>query len=347
MPPTTPEKRLLAAGAKKATTWGTAVALGAGDGILIDSDGGLARKQDYLAAKEADTPFVKEGDLGPVKEVDFSPTFFMRYDPGRLGTLIALLFGTAGTPTQQGATTAWKHVFQWADSVYGKFATFAVERPGKIWEVASAKVHGFELVVAAGLVKGTLNLRGNTVIDDSAVNTATQMDALTYVDRENRIRFTQGQVKMNAQTGEDVTGETALQINSLSISYKRSVDAVVPGGETKIIEPVENDHPIVQVKLGFPRMNSVNAAFFSTFSAETEQKMLIKFTGALIATSYYYDLALYFPRLRIIEPDFPWDEVVPGSITLQAEEASTNPTGMSYARPYAELINKQTTDYLA
>jgi hypothetical protein len=271
----------------------------------------------------------------------------MRYDPGQLGTMLALLFGTAGTPSTLGGTTARKHTLQWADSVYGKFGTFAVERPGKIHEVASAKVMGLDIANSDGIMKGTFHLRGNTLIDTSGVNTLTQMDAITYQDRGNRIKFTEESVKMNAQTGGDVASETALECNDIAVSYKRSFDSPHVKGSASIIEPVENDHAVIQVKLKFPRMNATNAAFFATFIAETEQKMLIAGTSVVEAgTAYVYSMKLFFPRLRITEIDYPFDSVVPASMTLVAEEAASNPTEMSYARPYIEIVNKQTTDYL-
>lgn len=348
--PTIAERRLLAAGAAKGSDWGTAVALGANLGILIKSDGGMAaaRNQPYLPAREADTPMPMGGDLGDIEPVDFNPEFVMRYDPGKLGTLIALLFGATGTPTQQGTTAAWLHKFQIADSFDGLFATFAIELPGKIYEVASAKIYGFELNVADGKLQGVLSLRGDTVIDNSSVNTATQMDALTYIDRGNRIKFNQGSIKMNAESGGDVASETALEVSGLNVKYSRSPDGEHVIGSDKIIQPRENEDTLITtVHLDFPRFNSVNAAFFQTCWAETPQKMLIAFSGALIEDTYNYELNLYFPRLKMIKPLPDWSDIVKNGLDLQAEEAASNPTGMEHTRPYLTLQNKQTTDYLA
>jgi hypothetical protein len=74
--------------------------------------------------------------------------------------------------------------------------------------------------------------------------------------------------------------------------------------------------------------------------------MLIEFTGPLIELGLYYKLSLYFPRLRIVDIDNPFDDIVPASITLEAEAAAAAPTGMDYARPYLELLNAYNTDYL-
>ncbi len=346
--PTVPQKRLLAYGAKKAATWGTAVALGALDGMLVQNIGSPKPSRPYLPAEEADTPFVKDGVLGPIDPVNINIAFDMRYDPTALGTLIALLFGTAGAPAQQGATAAYLHTFQWADNIKGKFAVVAGERANKIFEIASAKPTSLVFTISNGLLQGSLTLLGGKIIDDSSVNTATQMDALTYDDRYNRATFETATVKMNAESGGDVTSESALEINSLDVSYERPLDSEHIAGQGYVIEPQQNGANVLTVKMGFPRMSTVNDDFFQNFNDETEQKLLIQFTGALIETTYYYDMKQYFPRMRIVEVNYPDDsEIIPADITLQAEEAASNPTGMGHTRPYIELINKKTTDYLA
>lgn len=347
--PTGPERKLLAVGAKKGSVWGTAVALGAGDGINCKNVSGFNRQQPLLIANEVDSPLAFSGALDNIKEVEPVIQTDFLYSPGRLGSLIAALLGTAGAPTQQGATPAYKHTLQLADSNWGKFFTFAVEHPGKIWECASAKPIEWTLKSAGGIVQSELKLRGNTIIDSSTVNMATQMDALTYDERENRVLFREQSVKMNAQSGGDVTAETALNCSEVEISIKRQgYDSYHPAGSYSIVEPAEGGYPDIRVKLRFPRFDSVNAAFFATAIAETTQKMLIKFTSAVEAgTGYPYSLAFYFPRLRMLNPEASWEEIVKNGLELVAEQASAAPTGMTYTRPYVEMINKRTTDYLA
>jgi hypothetical protein len=57
-------------------------------------------------------------------------------------------------------------------------------------------------------------------------------------------------------------------------------------------------------------------------------------------------MTLYFPRLRMLMPEASYDEIVKNGIELVAEEAASNPTGMSYTRPYMTLVNKRSTNYL-
>ena len=347
--PSTPQKRFLAAGAKKgSSTWGTAEALGAGFGMLIDSDGGLVRSQAYQPTNEADTTFPYEGDLGPVDPVDFSPEFFMRYDPSAIGVLIALLFGTAGSPSAIG-NDVYSHTFQWATENDGEFATFCVERMSKIFEVQSAKPYSLDFSISDGFVRGTIGLRGNNLINTSAVNTATQIDALTYADRDNRMKFSQATIWMNDQSGGAVSSETALQVSDLSVHYERPMDGLHAAGSAGIIEPNQNGQSIVTATLNFPRMNAVNNAYFADFIAETEKKLRIKFAGAVAGSggAVPFSMQLRFPRMRIINIDYPLEEIVPGAITLQAEEATSNPTGEDFPLPHIYLTNEATADYIA
>jgi hypothetical protein len=348
--PTGPERKRLAVGARKGSVWGTAVALGAGYGVNCKSVAGFNREQALLIADEVDSPLPLSGALDNVKEVEPVITTDFLCDPGALGSMIAGLMGTAGAPVQQGSTTAYKHILQLADSNEGIFFTFAREMPGKIWECPSAKPTEWTLKSAGGgIIQSELKLRGNLIKDDSVINTATQMDALTYDDRDNRILHRQQVVKMNAQSAGDVTGATALNCTEIEISYKRQgYDSLHPAGQYDIVEPAEGGKPDIRVKLKFPRFDAVNAAFFQTALAETTQKMLIAFTSAVEAgTGYPYSHKLYFPRLRMLLPSADWEEIIKNGLELVAEQAAANPTGMSYARPYLEWINKKATDYLA
>ena len=341
--PTNAEKRFLAAGVIKSDQdWGTAKAIAAAGGILIDSDGGLSRSQAYHPANESDTTFVKEGDLGPVDPVDFSPEFFMRYDPGGIGILMAQLFGVAGNPNALG-NGVYGHTFQWDPENDGEFATFAIERANKIFEVPSAKPMSLDFSVSDGFLRGVIGLRGDTLINSGTENEATEMDALTYADRTNRIKFSQMSFKMNDQSAGAVSGEDVLEVSDFSAHYERPMDGLHGAGSASIIQPKQNGQPIITVTLNFPRMNDTNAAYFANFIAETEKKLRIYASGAIAGTggSIPFSMQLRFPRMRIIPPvDYAFDEIVPATIQLQAEEAAAKPSGEDYTTPHIYMNNE-------
>lgn len=351
--PTSPQTRFHARGYKKYTTWGTATALGATDEVLLNGASGLQPPTyPIIGTNESDQAFVKEADFGNQDPVEIAAPIDWRYEMGAAGRILAMLFGTAGVPVDE--TGAYTHTFQWKTDIAALFGTWVEERAGKIFEVASAKPYKAEFSFTDALLKAVLSMRGDSCIDASAVNTATQIDALTLPAEpflNTRMRFKQGSVKMNAESGQDVTAETALQVSDFTMSFERPIDSGIHAvGSEKIIEPFEegqSGHDLISVKLNFPRMNAVNDAFFASFIAETEQKILISFTGALITGALYYDMKFYFPRMRIKTPTYDVDEIISGGLELIAEESATAPTGMTYKVPHIVIVNLQTTDYLA
>jgi hypothetical protein len=306
-----------------------------------------------MTAAEIDSPLPFSGQLDSIKPIDFTITTDMLYAPGALGVGIALLFGTAGAPTGPTDTSAYTHTFQWANGLEGLFATVALEHPGKIWEIASAKAMEWSLKSSGGgFIQSELKMRGNTLIDTSAVNTLTQMDALTYDDRGTygRLTFKEQAVYMNGQAvATDVLGTTALNAMAVEATYKRTgFDGVVPAGASSILEPAEGGYPDIRVKLNWAHFDAANAAYLATAIAETTQKLAIRYTGLVLAGSStaYHSLTLYFPRMRMLMPEASYEEIVKNGIELVAEEASAAPTGMSYTRPYAVLVNRRSTNYL-
>lgn len=356
--PTGPSRKLLAAGfTNKAsdTVWGTAEALGATMGLNCKSISGFNRSQDLLVAQEIDQPVPFSGSLDSIKPVDFTVTTDMLYAPGALGTAIAMLFGTTDATPDVSDTTAYTHTWQWADTIDGSFGTFAMEMPGKIWEAASVKPMEWTLKsTGGGFVQSELKMRGNTLIDTSAVNTLTQMDALTYDDKGSmgRVTFKQQAVYMNGQAvATDVLTTTALNAMGVEVSFKRTgFDGVIPAGASSILEPAEAGYSDIRVKLNFAHFDgATNGAYLATAIAETTQKMAIRFTGLVLAgsASVYHAITLYFPRLRMLMPEASYDDIVKNGVELIAEEADAEPTGMAYHRPYVTLVSKRSTDYAA
>lgn len=347
--PTGARSGLYAVAFKKAATWGTAVALGAGNGILRRlGDSGLRRNQKYEPYPAVDQIMNQGGSLGQIDPSEITPPYDLQYEMGAWGTALAMFFGTAGAPTQQSGTAGYKHVFQWADAV-SLFGTYAEERPGKIWEVPSAMPYKLNLKSSGSKIDAALTLRGNLAKDDSSTNGATQMDAVTYASRSGFVRFIEGKFLMNTQAGAGLADPTdKLDVSAFDVSLERPIDAVHVLGSDNIVLPVEDGAPKNQLKITLPRGTSANLAYMTNFTAGTTMKASLVFTGALISGAVYYVFGVYFPRLVFAgPPDAKLEGVIKNDLIFDIEEAAAAPTGMSYARPYLEVINLQTTDYLA
>ena len=346
--PTYPSKRFYAVGAAAGTTWGTAAATGAGKGLLLTSDGDVALKQKYNHNAEIDQIIPKGGVLGPVEALECNLPFDLRYDPGFLGTLIAALFNTAGTPSGT-APTGYTHSFKTADSMT-RFYTIAAERPGTIWELASMVPFKLNIKVSGGFLTATLSMRGSGFSAASATNTATQMDALTYVDLGNKIMLAEGAFWMNAASGGALSVSDVIEVSDFDYTFERPVDSVPVAGVQGIAQPKENSAPKVSLKLTLPRASAANLAYLATFQAGTAQKLSAVFTGGVIATTYHYAMSLLFPRLVLMDPpEAKLDSIIKTVLNFEGQEAAAAPTGMTgYTRHGMELVNLLgTADYLA
>lgn len=353
--PTSPERRLHAMGfVVSADPWGTAEVLGATDEILLEGPSGLdVPKRTVDPALESNTPYIRSSDILNIPPQDIVLPVRMRYEWGALGRIIALLFGTAGGPSQVEGT-AYKSTLSWKEDNAGLFGTYAEERPNKIFEAASAKPQKLELNFADGKLMAALTLRCDSCIDDSSTNDYTQMDALTLPSNiyDNGIvpMFSQAAVKINAQAGGDpVVNETALILDDFNVVYERPLEAGKhPAGSETIIEPIQEGISGMgtEVTLSFPRMDTIDDDYFAEFAAGTLKKMLIMFTGPTCSGSTTYSLGLYFPQMRITEVVYPSEAIVKAGMTLRSEAPGSTPTGFFYAVPHIIVVNKNQADYL-
>src|SRR5262245_8405748 len=116
-------------GLKKATTWNTPVAAGAGDGVGYKSE---SFKSDVeLIPDEALTGSVQQltGDQGG-KKFAGELVVPLRYEDVAY-VAVAMIMGTAGAPTTVD-TTAKKHVLKMANSLDGLFSTLAFDKQAKV-----------------------------------------------------------------------------------------------------------------------------------------------------------------------------------------------------------------------
>ena len=341
------EARLNKSAIKKGTTWDTEVDVNAaGNGIYLTNPGAPKLNLQMLE-DEQPTAFEKNLDVGNINPSDFSLESDYRWD-GLENLLLALLFGTAPAPTQQGATAAWLHALSLANKAEGLFATYATEKLGKIHVVPSLKVMKATFSMNNGLIRSTFNCRGSRVIDNSAIITA--MDSVTVpANAHHRAKALQAVFRMNAQNGADFGAGDVLKPKSYTLEIERKFDSEHVAGSNVIIESREVGKPVVKLAMEFPRMDAVNDDYFAEWSAATEKKADIVITGPLIASTYYYYLKFQFPRLIIEDAEYPDSKIIPAKVVLRGVEADAAPTGMTgLTLPVnAGLMNTRITSLLA
>jgi hypothetical protein len=122
--------------------WGYAHPCGANDGILITSES-LSQKIEELLDDSLGLAFIQRTDQGKI-DVAGNLEAYLRYEG--LDVALALIMGTAGDPTIQGATAAYINSYVMADTLAALFATIAVKKKSdKAWEFPSVKLHGFTI----------------------------------------------------------------------------------------------------------------------------------------------------------------------------------------------------------
>lgn len=349
--PTGSSKRYYNAAVVQASTWGTAAAVGEGNGLLVPNDGNPMPKLTYSATDAIGQVVPQDGDFGAEEPCEFEIPFDgkcgLQYAPGGIGSLIAGLFGTSAAPDQQEATAAYKHVFTWANEMTD-FFTFACERPGAIREVTSLVPKKLTLKVGDGKVQGSIAVIGNRCIADSAVNTATQLDAVTPESTANFVKAQHGVLRMNAQSGDALDSGDIIEVSDFTIEYERTVEGKMSLGGSYMSQPREGT-PKWSLKITLPYATAAAMAYETTFRAKTAQKMDLVFTGGTAAGAYNYSLTLGFPRLKFVSaPDAPLEDIMKAGLSFIVEEAAAAPNGMTgYTLPYIELVNLRTTNYLA
>lgn len=333
------------AAAKKASAWGTAVSVGANDGILLLSESLLKRRSVELDAAAGQT-FFQEADRGLI-EVGGDLTAQLRYDG--LTMLLAMLFGTAGSPVQQGGTAAYLHTLQLAGNTDGKFATLAIDKVVHKQEYPSVKVLGATIRGEAGRpLEVTFQVTADDLLAPAVTNTS--LASVTYRTRSNRVMFAQGVFRINAQGGAALASPAdVVQPAGFELAIRRPlVGDYLAGNANKIAEPLGDGIPEITLSLRFPVFNA--ATWPAALQADSRYKADIVFTGALLAGAYYYKATFEFPHLVVDETSAQIQGAgkIPNPVSFRALRAAAAPSGMTAVLPVTlSLINTQTTDPLA
>jgi hypothetical protein len=333
---------------KKAATWATAVACGAGDGLLFLPDS-LKQTREEKPDDSLGNYWAADSDSGAISASGDTP-HYLRYDG--LDLLFALLCGsTAGVPTQQSSTTAYAQSFPFTTNRDGLFATIALNQKVNIKEVASAKLIGATLSGEVGQpVKLTCNWLLTSISKSSLVNTLTTFNNVTIPEIANRVLFNQGVFRINSQSGAALTDSDKVYPKSFDLAVKLPMEGVYgAGGSFDIIdEPTNNGLPEVTLNLKFPRYSAVTN--FTDWNSKVLKKLDITFTGNLIASTFYRTFKLQFPNMKISNvEDATENGIIPEEVEFKCLACATAPTGMTgIVKPFLlSVINQKSTNVLA
>lgn len=347
---------------KKATTWGTPVACGAGNGLgltSLDTPGNTALV-DNMQINGTVQPGPKYAGNTAVNVVLKT---HLRYEGYEM--LLAMVMGaTGGAPTTVD-TSARQHKLKVLTDLDGLFTTLAYEivKDTTVVEIPAVKWSGFTIRGKSGQPI-ELELRG---IGDaynygtSAVNTTTTIDTTTISANGEIALFKHAKVLLNAQTGADFTDTLAgdqLPVVGFEISVDRPMEAVFSTARAGLsTEPRYTGWLIVKGSFDYPDLDSTstkNSPLAADQITLTPKKCKIVLTGQTLAGSatQYFQYNFWLPYVQLAEgkPGIPGPEGETWSQSWESKAVGTIPTGFTATYTDSltiDIFSKLATDPLA
>ncbi len=347
-------------GLSKSTTWGTPVAVGAGEQLPFNSESITPDVQFIPDEQVSGTALTFFGDKGnEVHQGDISHDF--DWGLTQLLTALALAIGTAGAPAQLDVgEAAYQHNLLLLDDLEGLHATLAFNKnTGKVWEYTTAKAAGFtfsnsnnqRLKVALPWIAHALNLN-----DASGTNNTTTIGNLTLPATSSFARFAQMKVYANAQGGGALGASDRVYTSDMEFTWDNnfpSDDFTTQFGD-KVDEPVRDGDPVIGGTLGFSKAHNNaggNQTLFENMLDKTRMKMLVEWTGPTFTSSYEYKLSVYLPDVQFATGDqnIGGKGRIPQNLEYVCNKVATAPTGFptGVTHPAVVVVNGQGTDPLA
>jgi hypothetical protein len=319
-----------------AASWSTAAiatAVGAGDGHYLRDDVQIQHKPQIGKEDVATQTYIGMVQVGNFEAIQAQLPMYLHYHDAWQNVLWALALGTGQTaPTQIGVTTAYNNTFEPATSRSNLWATIVRDKSVYVSEVTGAVLNGFELRVGEmGRMEIDWLFTGNNEVEDSTINTSTQIAALTFPTLGRRFFFKDAVIRVNSQAGGALSASDAIPFTTFKLRVEQPVDVKFVGGQQTCIQPLDNGFPKIAIDLTFARFNSTSQGFFSTMKAGTRYKADIVFTGPAIDATSSYGLKFQFPHLAVMSLVSPLPNVAQGEpkITLEGLGTSAAPTGMT------------------
>lgn len=344
-------------GIRKATTWGTALAVGVGNGYYLSDDYRDEAQVNVSPHDSAGLQFINEQLAANNKSVVTTLPMFLLYADAWQNLLWALTLGGAGgAPVKVGSTTAYRN--HWDAGIggafTGKMATIVRDKSIKIVELSTVKFTGFTITVGTN---GRLQIAWDVMsiggTESSVINTATQTAALTYPPDGMRSFLTQATLRLNVQSGSSLATPTdVMNCTGFQIKFTQPFDQRYIGGSGNIIEPEDNGRPTIELMMTFGRLDNAAKQFTTWQLAQTPLKADLTIVGPNIESGFNNQILISMPHLQVTTNSDP----LPGagtqsapSATLTGLSASSAPSGMSgITVPIrVEVTGTQTVDPLA
>lgn len=346
------------AGWKKSTTWGTAVAVGAAEGIRFTKLDPGADLQFLPSDELSGSRSRLAGDRGNILH-DPNLETEMHYEG--LERILAQAMGTAGAPSQVGGDDAYTHTFKMKnelDGIHGTLVAYLQSKPAII-EYDNVKVNGFNFSVGAGNQKASMSFpmiaRKRVINEGSGTNTNTTAGSITYVSNRDFVNFAAMAVRINTTSGGTLGTSDLVYPSELSITLNNNLpsDDVTAAHAPYVDEPIGGGWGEVSVSMTLTK-GYQDLTLLSEMISETavEKKMDVIFTGPVADGAANFSLSFFLPSLQF-QGDLPGidgPDRQSETFNFAGNRVATSPTGFTSGYTDAvtiDLVNQRATDALA
>lgn len=337
-------------GVRVASTWGTAVACGAGHKFIAEVTPSFNVQE--LVGRSIGSGAIMDNDatIG-----NYVPTVGLVGDFGynnNWPVVFAVFFGTAGAPTETTVGQSdYLHTLTVATSL-SKYLTLAHEDTTTTtaeYPTALVRSIGLRSASVPGYVEATAELIANKFEKSSATNTNATLANVTLTDTER------AKVKFDDDFWIDDASSVALasgdlySITGFDFALTRPMEVIpeIKGSSGNGVPRIEG---LINGTFNITVKELADHTYYAVWEAETVKKALLTVEGTQIGTGTNKHLKLYLPNMKLItEPQAPFTS--PGINTLSLNfkllAANSAPTGMSSVYPYMTITNGLSTSLLA
>lgn len=342
------------AGVKIASTWGTAVACGAGNSFAGEISPSFNVSEITSRQIGSGAYMLSSATRGSV-----IPTVSLTADLGyrnNCDVLLAQFMGTSGAPTEVTVGQSdYKHTVTFNSTLNAKYVTLAFESSSAtVMEFPTCAVTSIGIATTGvpGYLDFTAELLANTVELSSATNTNATLANCTFTEGVPELVAVDlvDKFRTNNQSAAAVGSGDQYNITGFNLALNRPQE-IIPEikGSAGNSAPLGTD--LFDGTLSVDVKELADHAYYTIWSAETARKALIEIEGTQIGTGTNKRFSIYLPRLVLVtEPQYALTDQ--GTNTLSMEfrllKAATAPTGMTGSTyPYFEIVNGLSTSLLA
>jgi hypothetical protein len=342
------------AGVKVASTWGTAVACGAGNSFAGEVSPSFNASE--IAARQIGSGAYM---LSTATRGSVIPTVSLTADLGyrnNCDVLIAQFMGTSGAPTEQTVGQGdYEHIITFNSTLNSKYVTFAFESSSAtVMEFSTCAVQSIGIATTGvpGYLDFTAELLANTVELSSATNTNATLANCTFTEGVPELVAVDlvDKFRTNAQSGGGVGSGDQYNITGFNLALSRPQE-IIPEikGSAGNSAPIASD--LFDGTLSIDVKELADHAYYTIWSAETARKALIEIEGTAIGTGGNKRFSIYLPRMLLVtEPQYALTDQGTNALSMEFRllKAATAPTGMTGSTyPYFEIVNTLGTSLLA